>query len=76
MADQKIPLQLISRFDDPCRQPHALKANAEPALVGGGSDDLLCSHCGFEIAEAVEACRLKGLQLRCPKCGCENEVRP
>jgi hypothetical protein len=47
----------------------------EPLLCGGGEDSILCGECRFVLAVAVDFRRLATeLFLRCPHCGCDNEL--
>lgn len=47
----------------------------EPLLCGGGEDTILCGGCNFVLAVAVDFRELASeLFLRCPHCGCDNEL--
>jgi hypothetical protein len=69
-----IVMRLVSRLDDLCLRTPVGRGEFDPALIGGGDDDLICPHCYFKVALAVSVENLGWREIMCPRCNCRMEI--
>jgi len=43
-------------------------------ILGVGNKDVKCSKCGFVLAMKIKRPQIQNLAIKCPSCGCLNEL--